>query len=301
MRAFGSYILSGRMQAIGVISFLSIFSLLIPPLAFLASGVPVGLVTLRKGFNEALQVISGSVLLMLLITLLLKIQPLLSLVILLTIWLPVLLCALTLKHTEKPAKMALCAAGIAVTFIVFMYVGVGDVEAWWRSLLTQMLEAGLPAGTAAQYQEAIEVAPPLMNAVVASSIVISLIVTLLIARWWQSALFNPGGFSKEFHEFSLPKRLVLPTIIGMGLMFLENQSFAPLLRDMLVVILVLYIFQGIASVHRTVKTRTLSRNWLIGMYCLLAVLPQIMVIFIAWIGMTDSLLSVRTKSTGDRQ
>jgi hypothetical protein len=301
MRAFGNYILSGKMQAIGIISFLSILSLIVPPLGFFVSGVPVGLVTLRKGSQHAAQVIIGSLILMSLLVLLMRIDPLLSLVILLTIWLPVCLCALVLRQTEKPVTMSLTAAGIATAFVVGMYAGVSDVEGWWRTLLLEIRSSGFTAGTPEQYQQLIEIGPPLMNAVVASSIVISLTLTVLIARWWQSALFNPGGFSKEFHAFCLPRHLALPTILGAGLLFMVDMTIAALLRDILVIVVVLYLIQGIASVHRTVKRRALSYNWLIGMYCLLLFLPQIMVIFIAWIGMTDSLLTVRSNSSGDNE
>jgi hypothetical protein len=164
-----------------------------------------------------------------------------------------------------------------------------------------MLELGLPETSGEQFKLALEIAPPLMNAVVASSIVLSLMITVLIARWWQADLFNPGGFGKEFQNFCLPKQLAIPTIIGVGLIFLENQAFVPLIRDLLVVIIVLYLFQGIASVHRTVRQKSLSRNWLVGMYCLLAFLPQVMIILIAWIGMTDSMINRPGLSGGDQE
>ncbi|MBT7953095.1 MAG: DUF2232 domain-containing protein, partial [Gammaproteobacteria bacterium] len=280
MRAFGNYILSGRAQAIGVISFLTILSLLVPPAAFLASGVPVGLVTLRKGGKLAAQVVVGSMLLTLILTLLLNIQPVFSLVILFTVWLPVLVCAAALRQTESHVFMAMAAACIAAVFVIVMYATIGDVEAWWRSLLTEMLDSSFPTASKEQFKQAIEIAPPLMNAVLASSIVLSLIVTVLIARWWQAALFNPGGFGKEFQTFCLPKQLALPSIIAMGLMFLENLAFGSVLRDLLVIVVILYLFQGIASVHRTVNQKAMSRNWLVGMYCLLVFLPQIMIVFI---------------------
>ncbi|MFT5133051.1 MAG: hypothetical protein ACI9SC_001520, partial [Gammaproteobacteria bacterium] len=249
----------------------------------------------------AAEVIIGTLVLVSLLAWLLSIQPLLSLVMLLTIWVPVCLCAAALRRTQKPVMMSLTAAGLAVAYIFFMYVRFGDVESFWRSLLQEMLNSELAAGNTEQIQQAIEIAPPLMNAVVASSLVISLTAAVLIARWWQSSLFNPGGFSKEFHVFCLPKQLALPTIVGMGLLFLGEQAFAPLLRELLVVMVILYLFQGIASIHRTVKKRSLSSIWLIVMYFLLAswVLTPVMVIFIAWIGMTDSLLSSRTQSNGD--
>ncbi len=299
MRALGRYILSGRMQAIGAVSFLSTLSLLVLPLAFLFSGVPVGLLALRKGAVHSAQLLLGSFLLMWLLSALLKIQLVFVVIIVGIVWLPVYFCSLVLRATERPALMSLFAGGIAVSFVMYMYLAIGDVEQWWRSVLNEALANGLPAGASAQYQQAIELAPALMNAVVASSIAMSLIITVLIARWWQSSLFNPGGFGTEFRAFSLPRQLVLPLFAGMGLLFIKDLSFAPLLKDLMVIAVVLYLFQGLAAVHRTVKQRQLSRNWLIAMYFLLAFLPQLMLIFVAWIGMTDSLLGRRGPPPAD--
>ena len=293
MRALGKYILSGRMQAIGVVSLLSTLSLMVPPLAFLMSGVPLGLLTLRKGALPSLQVMAGSLLFMWLLSAILKVQLLTVLMVLASVWLPVYACSLVLRITERPALMALAAAAIATCFVLYMYLVIGDVEQWWRDLLGEVLAAGLPADASAQYQQAIELAPTLMNAVVASSIVTSLVFAVLLARAWQSSLFNPGGFGKEFRAFALPRRLVIPLVLAMALIFVDDLAFADLLRDLLVVGLVLYLFQGLASVHRSVHERGLSASWLIAMYFLLLFLPQIMVIFIAWIGMTDSLLARR--------
>lgn len=290
MRALGTYILAGRLQAIVLISFLSVLSLLVPPLIYLFSGVPLALVTLRKGAGITLQVIVGSLLLVYLFSLALKIQPLLIVSVMASIWLPVYLCALVLRLSERPAVMALAAAALAMIFIVFMYISIADVEDWWRDLLESVLASGLPADMTAQYQQAMEVAPKLMNAVIASSLVLSLVVTVLLGRWWQSRLFNPGGFRREFHNFRLPRSLVLPSLACMGLSLVQGQVFTPVVRDTLVVLVVLYLFHGIASVHRTVAVRGLSVNWLIALYCLLGVLPQLMVLMVAWMGLTDSLL-----------
>ncbi|NKB39193.1 MAG: DUF2232 domain-containing protein [Gammaproteobacteria bacterium] len=299
MQALGKYILSGRMQAIGAVSFLSTLSLLFLPLAFLFSGVPIGLLTLRKGATQCAQLMLGSFLLMCLLSALLKIQFAFVVMIAGCVWLPVYFCSLVLRETQRPALMSLFAGGIALSFVVYMHLAIGDVEEWWRNLLNEALASGLPAGTSAQYQQAIELAPALMNAMVASSITMSLIITVLIARWWQSRLFNPGGFSLEFRAFTLPRPLVFPLVLGMGLLFFEGLSFASLLRDLLIIALVLYLFQGLATVHRTVKERHLSRSWLTAMYLLLAFVPQLMVIFVAWIGMTDSLLNRRGSPPAD--
>jgi hypothetical protein len=56
--------------------------------------------------------------------------------------------------------------------------------------------------------------------------------------------------------------------------------------DVLVLIVFLYVFQGVASVHRLVATGRLARPWLIAMYVLLA-MPQA-VLFMACMGMVDT-------------
>ena len=89
MRALGKYILSGRMQAIGVVSLLSTLSLMVPPLAFFMSGVPLGLLTLRKGALASAQVMAGSLLFMWLLSTMLKVQLLTVLIVLASVWLPV--------------------------------------------------------------------------------------------------------------------------------------------------------------------------------------------------------------------
>ncbi len=290
MRALGTYTLKGHWQAVTVVSVLSLLSLMMPLVGYFGCGVPLALIALRKGGRFALQVIAGSVVLFLLLSLVLGVPLYFLQGVLLIAWLPVFLCALVHRLTERPAMMALAAAALALLYVLVMYIAVGDVQAWWLEALQSIDVSELPAELQAQFEQFVKLAPPVVNAAIASSIVVSLIITLLLARWWQSALFNPGGFQREFHEFRVPRQLVLPTLALMGLSLLQAQPFTPVVRESLVVFVVLYLFHGIAAVHRTVARRRLSVNWLIAMYCLLFVLPQLMVLMVAWMGLTDSLI-----------
>jgi hypothetical protein len=296
MRVFGNYILSGQVQAIGVISFLSLLYLLVPPLGFLASGAAVGLVILRKTGVLAIQIVLGSLLMTLGFALILGFPLDWTLELLLSLWIPVYICSLVLKKTESQAAMSIVVALIAAAYVIFSYISIGDVEARWRNSLIALSDQGFVAGSEEQRQLMMDFMPPLLNAAMAAIIVISMMATMLVARWWQSGLFNPGGFRKEFHAFGLPKQLALPTVVAIGLLFIIDSGFSAPMRDLLVVIVILYMFQGIASIHRIVLNRAMSRTWLVTMYCLLVLLPQLMVIFIAWIGMTDSMLNVRISS-----
>lgn len=289
MHAIGNYILRGRLQAIGVISFLTIFSLLLPALAYLMSGVPVALVTLRRGGQIGMQVISGSLLLSLLLSLLMHISPPVVLVFAIGIWLPVWFCALTVRASTSQGLLVLSSGAFGMLFIIVMYSFMADVNGWWRSLIDVWMQSNFPDGAGDEYKQLFEAAVPLMNAMMASGIVLSLILTTLIARWWQSLLFNPGAFSKEFYALRLPRALFYPTLIGVILLLLGKDLQQSILRDLLIVVVFLYLFQGLSTVHRQISQKGLSHIWLIGLYALLMLMPQ-MVLFMACVGMADSWL-----------
>ncbi len=87
MRALGSYILLGRLQAVTAISLLTVISLLIPPLSYLLSGAPAGLVVLRKGPAYGMQVLLISLLVVVLFVALAGINPQVVFAFALGIWL----------------------------------------------------------------------------------------------------------------------------------------------------------------------------------------------------------------------
>lgn len=287
MRAIANYILRGRLQAIGITSFLTIISLLVPALAFMISGLPVSLVTLRRGPLIGIQVVAGSLLLTLALTYIVGIIPQVALAFSVGVWLPVWCCAVVLRTTESQGMMALAAAVIGLLFILFMHLIIGDVTAWWKSWLELWIRTNLSSTAGEQYKQILNVLTPLMNAIMAALIMLSIILTTLAGRWWQSLLFNPGGFRPEFYALHFPRILSYLTITGVGVLFMRGELQNSILLDVLGLLIVLHMFQGLSAIHRAVQRRTLSVAWLGIMYCLLILLPQ-MVLFISFIGMVDS-------------
>jgi uncharacterized protein YybS (DUF2232 family) len=60
----------------------------------------------------------------------------------------------------------------------------------------------------------------------------------------------------------------------------------------------MYLFQGLASVHRIVNAKKLPQIWLIVMYLLLVFMPQAILI-VACLGLVDSWMNREIKSTND--
>ncbi|MCK5498659.1 MAG: DUF2232 domain-containing protein, partial [Gammaproteobacteria bacterium] len=131
MRALGRYILLGRLQAVTAISLLTVISLLIPPLSYLLSGAPAGLVILRKGPVYGMQVLLICLLMVVLFVALAGINPQVAFAIALGIWGPVYLCCSVLRQTQSQGWLVFTAGTIAAVYILIVHWLIADVPAWW--------------------------------------------------------------------------------------------------------------------------------------------------------------------------
>lgn len=266
-----------------------------PPFAYLISGTVVGLLTLRKGLVFGLQTMSASLLILLLASLLAGLPYQLCIGYALGIWLPVSLTAMVLRWTESQGLALLASGLIATLVIVAMYVLVDDVAGWWRSWIEVMLEKNVSAQELVQYQQALQPASVLFNAIVSVGVMLNIFTSLLLARWWQSNLFNKGAFRKEFYALRLPPLVLAVSGLLVILTLFSTESLQGMCRDILFVMIFMYLVQGVSAVHRVVEKYGLSGAWLIAMYCMLLLVPQIGVL-IACLGMTDVYINWRRKN-----
>ena len=97
---------------------------------------------------------------------------------------------------------------LALAFSVFMQVKTGGAAAWWPAEMERLIST-LPAADYERIDLArMKQAMAYANGVVAALLVINLIATVILARWWQSMLYNPGGFGVEFQALQLPRWLL---------------------------------------------------------------------------------------------
>ena len=291
MRALGSYILLGRLQAVIAISLLTVVSLLIPPLSYLLSGVPAGLVILRKGPAHAMQVLLICCSLVVLFVALAGKNPQqVAIAFALGIWGPVYFCCSVLRQTQSQGWLVFAAGAIATAYVLMMHWTIADVPAWWLQWMELLIDNAFLDGGGEQYRKVLAQAAPAMNAVMAGGIASGLIVTTFISRWWQSVLFNPGGFRAEFYALRLPSAVFSLSLTGIILLFTSGEPHGSAGLDILVVVIFLYLFQGLASVHRIVAEKSMPQVWLVMMYILLLFLPQT-ILFVACLGLVDSWMN----------
>ena len=116
-------------------------------------------------------------------------------------------------------------------------------------------------------------------------------VVLCLARSWQSHLYNPGGWTREFHSL----RLNAKSIAG----FAAVGFVANLIDGSGGVIMVTFIAPailcGIALVHGVIARRQVGKGWLFGFYLFwFLMLPTVTMVLVMFAVM-DALLDFRGK------
>ena len=272
MRGLAEFVMKGRKQAIMAVLLLGLI-----PLLNLLSPVLVGLVVLRKGFQEAVQVL---------------------------VWAILPIGGWALAGDPVPLIMLLGIAGLAgllrssesweFTLLAAIAVGV-CVEIYLRlqpAVLDLIFLQMQPYFEANAIQgEQLDALRDVMTSFMGAVYMFLSIVLLMLARWMQAALFNPGGFQKEFHGLRVEQRVAL---ILVSCMMLANFEILIPQTWMLYLVLPL-MFSGIALIHAVVAAKKLSSLWLAVLYALI-VLPLIanLVVLLA---LLDSWYDFRTRLT----
>ena len=300
MRALGNYLLRSRIHSILTVSVLTVLSGFVPPLSYFLSGALMGLVTLRKGPVIGLQVALGSLLFLALIAMMAKAQPVIPAAPMIFVWLPVIICSSVLRATQSQGLSVLGAGVLGIVFAAYIHATLDYIREGWLTSFDRWKEDAPFELTAQQFGQIRETFEPLISTFILSGFVISLITTVLLSRWWQSILFNPGGFRNEFYSLKLPRSLVFPTLLGIfALLFIGNNM--PLaLRDVLVIVLILYLYQGLSSIHRYIHNKGFSRIWLIIMYVSFFLSPRIILLIVTGAGITNACLGKTTESADKR-
>jgi hypothetical protein len=270
MQAIARYIMRGRMQAILVAAVAAMLSLLLPPFNYLSSAV-VGLVTLRKGWREGLIIIMGSGVAMAALALLTPVDPLHADLIAAAIWVPVWMLALVLRYTVSLSATVSVAALAGGVLVVGAYLGIDNPAQAWHDVLERLVEQAQEQNELAAADSLGKMlmdAAPHMTGMLAAALVLGLTVSLFLARWWQSALYNPGGFRREFHGLRLGRNFALVTLGTLVVSTMASGWLAEAGANVLIVLAAAYVLHGLGLLHGIVAAKGIHVGWLIAVYAL---------------------------------
>jgi hypothetical protein len=119
----------------------------------------------------------------------------------------------------------------------------------------------------------------------------AMLAFLVLARWWQSQLYNPGGLRKEFHQIRLSRETSTVVVVLLLVCF----SFSGQLGRWIPLLTVPLFMAALSIVHWMMGVRKMSGQWVFGFYVLLLVLFQVIYPLLATLAILDSWFNLRAR------
>jgi hypothetical protein len=298
VKGLAAFAMKGRWQAVLVIAGFACLSFMIPLVGLLSSAA-FGLLVLRQGPQSASPVLVLSATAVAVFGGVILGSVAAPLMYALLLWFPTAVAAWVLRISRR-IDWALASVVVpALAAVLAVYGLVGDPAEFWIDKLMLMVQPLLdqaPAGFDADgARSGLRVAAHYATGFVAAGSALSVFMTLVLARWWQSLLYNPGGFRAEFLELRPSPAFAYAALVSIGgAMLLPPSAWVELMRNLVLVFFVLYLMVGVAVIHALLSRRPAGKFWLAGFYLLLFVIPQF-AIPVVLMGFTDVWMDWRRR------
>ena len=296
MQFLATYIMKGRLQAMTVAAALALLSLTFPPVSIVSSA-SVALVTLRRGGKEGLYVLLCACIAAAVLSLFLKIGYQFALLYGLVLWMPIWLISIVLREGKHLGVAIEIAVLLGVTAVLGFYLYQPQPAQVWGGVLAVMMQPMLeakPDVSVEQIKQTAQVFAHYMTGAIAAGSVYGLLFGLFLARWWQAALYNPGGFKVEYLALKGHRQLAIASMILLAVAGLSSGVVAEISWNVLIVLFVLYTFIGAAVLHASFAAMKSRRFMVPVLYLTLVLIPHMMFI-IAFCGLIDNWLNLRDK------
>ncbi len=298
MKALATFILRGPSQAILLTVGAAVLAMMLPPLSVL-SGAAIALVTLRNGPRSGAIVMLGSTAFVALMAWLSLGNVLPGVVFLAVLWLPLWVLGWVLREMRSLALATTVAGALGIVGVLVIYAIVGDVSAWWQQMLMAMFEPAMeadgPLADRAMVEPILADLSRIMTGIAAAGVSLNVLLCLFLARAWQAQLYNPGGFRNEFHALRLGQKLALVSLGFIALSLLPLGVVSHMAGEIVIVILSLYVIQGLALLHSIVAQRGLHVTWLVVLYLVMLFIMPHLVVLVAVMGLVDTWADFRRR------
>ncbi|MGB2115461.1 MAG: hypothetical protein ACPHV4_01590 [Porticoccaceae bacterium] len=281
MKALAEFILRGRVQALIVALVGSFFPLV--------SSATVGLVALCKGYKEGFLLFLWASLPLVVMQQVGSENMLLTAVSVASLGIMVIAASLHSVYASWQWTLIAAVVIAIICAVVFGFLMAADVTE--LLVITQQMFETLQSADA---PVASGISEPLVLGLVAVILAVGCVMSLLLARWWQSAVYNPGGFQKEFHGFTISSKVavILLALFLIGRLIPEGyQLWADLA-------LLPFLLAGIAMIHSTIKLYGLGSQWVALLYIGMILVGKPVTLILVVLGLTDSLIDLRSRLEG---
>ncbi len=296
MTFLAAFIMKGRMQAMMVASSLAVLSLLFPPVSVVSSA-SVALVTLRRGGNEGLYVLIFSCLSAAVLGFFLFGNIQFAMLYGLVLWLPIWLISIVLREGKHLSVAIQIAVLLGMAGVIGFYLFVNDPAVMWQSLLSVMAQpmlANNPDVPVEDVKQSIQTFSHFMTGGIAAGSVYGLLFGLFLARWWQSVLYNPGGFKAEYLTLRVYPKVALASLLIVAIALIASGTISEICWNLSILSVVLFTFVGTSILHSAFSESKIKRFAVPFLYITLVLVPHVIAIVVI-VGIADAWLDLRSK------
>ncbi len=281
MRPVAEYIMRGRVQATLVAG----VAAAIPALFWLA-GAAAALVLMRKGSLQSANVIIAALVPAFIWAVMGDPFALLAIA-------TSLLLAGYLRNSMSWRAVLLLGVGLGLVWILVLQLVFGQTLALLAAEVSKLLPVLLGDAheqlAADELQRLDQLLIPVLTGLLAAAALMLGLLSLMLARYWQAALYNPGGFRQEFHSIRLPR--IAAALLVFALLLAPNMALE--LAGLTPVCAVALVIAGISCVHGLAGKYQLARFWLVVFYLALVFVNQLVFPLLVLLALIDSLFDLR--------
>ncbi|MGI9276836.1 MAG: hypothetical protein ACR2PT_18565 [Endozoicomonas sp.] len=288
MRGLAALAMKGPKQAM----FLAVLFASIPMMFWLSAAI-VSLVILRRGVDHGLKVLMWAILPGIAWAAAGQINALLGLA-------ATALLACILRQTVSWPKtlLALVPVGGLIAFAIYQLVP--QQIALLSEAVMGLLKSFLKQGGESTVDIGESLKPMVefgVTGMLAWFNLVSSVMALILARFWQALLYNPGGFGQEFRQVRLTPAVGM-LLLGLTLM---GTALSPVMTVLVPIASLPLFLAGLALFHGLVAVRKMGNFWLVGIYMLLIFVTQLAYPVIVLTACFDSLFDFRQRWSGKAQ
>lgn len=279
MRALAQFIMRGRTQASAVALIGSWFPLISP--------ATVALVSLRRGTTDGLIILMWALLPAIATLIFSDMGPLMALVTVAGMLVTYVVALLLRNSASWPRLLTGLVVASGLSALLLSLLVPDPVQQLAQALGDMMAEVRSSVPEQSEWQKP---TPVFILGLIAYVIAINSLLSLLLARWWQSVLYNPGGFQAEFHQVRLKPAAAIVSLLASLYCWQQGVDYQMWGSLFMLPLLV----AGVAIVHRLVAVKRMAVQWLILFYLALIVFSPLTVLMVI-LAFVDTWLNFRER------
>jgi hypothetical protein len=213
--------------------------------------------------------------------------------------------AVMLRRQVSWSNILQVAALTGVLVISVVHLVYPEVATWWgqqlqayylqtsQAITTVLKTAATTPSPSDNQMETINITKQFATGVMVAGVLMNAIMQLIVARWWQAAIFSPGALRKELHGIRLSRLAGALFILSLIFSYLGNR----VVLDIMPVLYLLFCAAGLSLIHYMfgLVTSTTRWFWLSMLYIVLIFSLPVSLVMVSLLALLDVGFDIRKR------